>query len=188
MSKPRFPAVAALAVLGAMVLAPLPGCDRETGDPPPIVIATPEPNRGVIAQTSFSGFRTDTWVGIEVLVQQRGKLDVTVDWTSEETWLFVYLGTAPCGFVELETGTCPFFIESETKEPKPRILLTDFLDPATYHLYLYNVPRTPGSDIGSDVTEAVAVQLGLTVFFEPRDDGDPPVRLGRPRVLAPPQL
>jgi hypothetical protein len=102
--------------------------------------------------------------------------------------MFVYLGTAPCGYVELQGGTCPFFIESETKEPKPRVLDTGILDPATYYLYLYNVPRVPGTDIGSDVTESVAVQLGLTVGFELQDGGEEPVRLGRPRMLAAPRF
>lgn len=178
----------ALVALTVLLLAPLPGCDREDDAPPPIVVVTPEPVRGVIAETSFSGFQTGVWVGIEVLVSARGKLDITVDWTSEETWMFVYLGEAQCGFVELSTGACPFLIESETKEPKPRVILTEVLDAGTYYLYLYNVPRVPGTEIGSDVTESVALQLGLTVGFEPRDDGEEPVRLGRPRTLAPPQL
>jgi len=79
-------------------------------------------------------------------------------------------------------------IESETKEPKPRVLFTDILDPASYYLYLYNVPRISGTEIGSDVNESVTLQLGLTVGFEPQADGEEPVRLGRPRILAPPQL
>jgi hypothetical protein len=186
-TNPRL-ATPALMALAAVLLAPLPGCDRDTDAPPPIVVVTPEPVRGVIAATSFSGFQTDTWVGIEVLVSTRGQLDISVDWTSDETWMYVYLGTEQCGFVELQGGTCPFFIASETKEPKPRVLLTDILDPATYYLYLYNVPRVPGTDIGSDVTEAVALELGLTVGFELQDDGEKPVRLGRPQVLAPPHL
>ena len=187
---PEHPRLAAAALLATAVLllAPLPGCDREEGAPPPIVVVTPEPVRGVIAETSFSGFQTGIWVGIEVLVSSRGQLDITVDWTSKDTWMFVYFGDRQCGFVDLEGGACPFLIESETKEPKPRVLVTDILDPATYYLYLYNVPRIPGTEIGSDVSESVALQLGLTVGFDPRDDGDTPVRLGRPRVLAPPHL
>jgi hypothetical protein len=190
---PKHSRLAAVALLAttSLLLAPLPGCDREEDPPPPIVVVTPEPVepvRGVIAETSFSGFQTGIWVGIEVLVSTRGKLDITVDWTSNDTWMFVYLGEHQCGFVELSAGTCPFLISSETKLPKPRVLFTEILDPATYYLYLYNVPRIPGTEIGSDVSESVALQLGLTVGFEPREEGEEPVRLGRPRVLAPPQL
>jgi hypothetical protein len=90
--------------------------------------------------------------------------------------------------VELEAGNCPFLIESETRRPKPRVMITEVLDPATYYLYVYNVPRVPGTEIGSDVTESVALQIGLTVGFAPQHEGEEAVRLGRPRVLAPPQL
>ncbi len=181
-------AAAALLATISLLLAPLPGCDREDDAPPPIVVVTPEPVRGVIAATNFSGFQTGIWVGIEVLVSTRGKLDITVDWTSDETWMFVDFGERQCGFVELSAGTCPFLISSETKLPKPRVLFTEILDPATYYLYLYNVPRIPGTEIGSDVSESVSLQLGLTVGFEPLEEGEEPVRLGRPRVLSPPQL
>jgi len=177
--------LAVLVVLGALAL-PQPGCDRD--DPGlPIVVVTPEPVRGIIAQTSFQGFQTDIWVAIEVLVSTRGKLDITVNWTHPDTWMFVYLGNTQCNFEQLSSGDCPFLIESETKDPKPRVLFTDLLDPGTYYLVLYNVPRDPRQGIGSDNTEAVAVQLGLTVGFrETRaQDAPPSLRLGRPVVIGP---
>ncbi|MEE8218290.1 MAG: hypothetical protein V3S03_04930 [Vicinamibacteria bacterium] len=178
----------ALLILGAALLAPLPACDRNDEAPPPIIVVTPEPVRGVIAQTSFSNYFTGIWVGIEVLVSNNGKVDITVDWTKDETWMFVYFGDTDCSFVQLEGGECPFFIASETKEPKPRVLFTEILEAGLYYLYLYNVPRVPGTEIGSDVTEAVAIQLGLTVFPEQDSGEGEPVRLGRPRVLSPPQI
>jgi hypothetical protein len=57
----------------------------------------------------------------------------------------------------------PALLSSETKDPKPRVLLTKTLDPGTYYLVLYNVPRDPLTGNGSDNTEAVSLQLGLTV-------------------------
>lgn len=180
--------VPALLGLAVLLVAPLPGCDRGDDTPPPIVIVTPEPVRGVIAETAFSGFQSGIWIGIEVLVSTRGQLDITVDWTVDGTWMFVYFGSAQCDYVELEAGACPFIIASETKDPKPRVLLTEILDAGTYYVYLYNVARVPGTEIGSDNTEAVSLQLGLTVGFEPADEGDEPVRLGRPKVLGPPRL
>ena len=76
-----------LLILGAALLAPLPACDRNDEAPPPIIIVTPQPVRGVIAQTSFSGYFTGIWVGIEVQVQNKGRVDITVDWTEDETWM-----------------------------------------------------------------------------------------------------
>jgi len=177
-----------LLALATVLLAPLPGCDRGDEAPPPIVVVTPEPVRGVIAQTAFSGFAPDLWVAVEVLVSDRGKLDITVDWTFEDTWMSVYLGTTECGYVELTSGSCPFLIESETKDPRPRVLNSDILEPGTYFLYLHNVAWDPDTGVGSTNTEAVSIQLGLTVGFEPRGAEEEPVRLGRPTVLPPPQL
>ena len=102
--------------------------------------------------------------------------------------MFVYFGDTDCSFVQLEGGECPFLIASETKEPKPRVLFTEILEAGLYYLYLYNVPRVPGTEIGSDITEAVAIQLGLTVGLELDSEEEEPVRLGRPRVLSPPQI
>jgi hypothetical protein len=178
----------AVLILGAALLAPLPASDRNDEAPPPIIIVTPQPVRGVIAQTSFSGYFTGIWVGIEVQVQDKGQVDITVDWTEDETWMWVNFGATNCGFVELESDTCPFLVVSETKEPKPRVLFTELLEPGLYYLYLYNVPRVPGTDIGSDVTESVAIQLGLTVFPEGASGDDDPVRLGRPRMMSQPRI
>ena len=172
----------------AALLLPLPACDRNDEAPPPIIIVTPQPVRGVIAQTSFSGYITGVWVGIEVQVQDRGKVDITVDWTEDETWMYVNFGSVDCGFVELEANGCPFLVRSETKDPKPRVLFTESLAPGLYYLYLYNVPRVPGTDIGSDITESVSIQLGLTVFPDTLSGDDDPVRLGRPRILSPPRI
>jgi hypothetical protein len=163
-------------------------CDREEGAPPPIVVVTPEPVRGVIATTSFSGFQPGLWVSIEVLVANRGKLDITVDWTVDTTWMYVYLGGTKCSFAELTSTSCPFLIESETKDPKPRVLFSEILDAGSYYVYLYNVPPDPVSGIGSDNTEAVSIQLGLTVGFDPLAGEEEPVRLGRPQLVPPPQL
>ncbi len=174
-----------LLFFGAALLAPLPGCDRGDDVTPPIVIVTPEPVRGVIATTSITGFQTDLWFAIPVDVLQRGVVDVSVDWTFDDTWMYVHFGDTECT-TELRDGTCPFLISSETKDPKPRILVTDLLEPATYYLYLYNVPQVPGTDIGSDRTEAVAIRFGLTTGFDPLGSQSEPVLLGPPVVVSPP--
>jgi hypothetical protein len=175
-----------LLLLGIAFLTPLPGCDRGDDVTPPIIVQTPEPVRGVIVSASFSDFTTDTWFQIPIDIQayEPGVLDITVGWTEDESWIFVYFGDRACSFDELATKTCPFLIASETKEPKPRILVTDLLQPATYYVFLYNVPRVPGTEIGSDNRESVSLQLGLTVGFQLLSEEDQPLRIGAPVVLS----
>ena len=174
-----------LAVVGAFACAL--GACSEDSPRPPVVVVTPAPVRGVIAQTSFSGFQTDIWIAIDLILSQRGKLDMTVDWTVADTWMYVYFGRQKCDYAQLSSGKCPFLITSETKDPKPRVLLTQNLDPGTYYLVLYNVPRDPATGLGSDNTESIALQLGLTVSASGERSTDA-VRLGRPIVLSPPRL
>ncbi|HXK11461.1 MAG TPA: hypothetical protein VMT70_17585 [Vicinamibacteria bacterium] len=181
--KPALGSVVRTAVAG-MLLCALSGCS-DNSPRPPVVVVTPLPVRGIIAQTSFSGFQSGVWVGINVVVSQRGKLDITVDWTTTDTWMYVYFGAQQCDYTQLAKKTCAFILSSETKDPKPRILNTDFLDAGNYYLYLYNVPRDPRTGIGSDATESVSIQIGLTVFPSATAG---PVGLGRPAIISPPRL
>lgn len=166
------------------VVAALTSCGGDETARPPVVIVTPEPVRAILAQTSFSGFQSDIWVSLELILTQRGVLDITVDWTSLNTWMYVYLGNTSCSYAQLSRRTCPFFVSSETQNPKPRVLYTESLAPGTYYLVLYNVPRDPLTGKGSDTTESVAIQIGLTVF--PGDVRVPgAVAFGRTQVLTP---
>jgi hypothetical protein len=156
-----------VAVTGTLLLA-LAGCGGDS-PVPPMVVVTPEPVRGVIAQTAFSGFQSDVWISIELILSQRGVLDITVDWTYPDTWMYVYFGRTNCDYTQLASRNCPFILSSETKSPKPRVLYTEALDP------------------GSDNTESVALQLGLTVSASGQRSTDA-VHLGRPIVVSPPRL
>jgi len=172
-----------LCAAGALVVA-LAGCGGDDTVRPPVVVVTPEPVRAILAQTSFQGFQSDIWVSLELILSQRGVLDITVDWSFPNTWMYVYLGNTNCSYAQLSGRTCPFFLSSETKDPKPRVLFTKTLDPGTYYLVLYNVPRDPLTGNGSDNTEAVSLQLGLTV--NPGDLRVPGgVAIGRTQVLNP---
>jgi len=173
------------AAAGALLVA-LIGCGDDSVRPP-VVVVTPEPVRGVIAQTSFSGFQTDVWISIELPLSQQGVLDITVDWAYPDTWMYVYFGRTNCGYGQLVEGTCPFILSSETKSPKPRVLYTETLEPGTYHLFLYNVPRDRKTGVGSDNMESVSLQFGLTVRASGERSTDA-VRLGRPIVVSPPRL
>jgi hypothetical protein len=174
-----------VAVAGALLLA-LAGCGGES-NVPPMVVVTPEPVRGVIASTSFQNFQSDVWISIELILSQKGVLDITVDWTFADTWMYVYFGKTSCDYSQLASRTCPFLLKSETQTPKPRVLYTDSLDPGTYYLVLYNVPRDPRTGKGSDNTEAVSLQIGLTVRASGQRSTDA-VHLGRPIVVSPPGL
>jgi hypothetical protein len=174
-----------VAAAGALLVA-LASCGGDSARPP-VVVVTPQPGRGVIAETSFSGFETDVWISIELILTQRGILDITVDWTYPSTWMQVFLGRTNCTYAQLSGQTCPFILSSPTQNPKPRILYTETLEPGTYYLVLYNVPRDPRTGSGSDNTESVALQLGLTVSASGGRSTDA-VRLGRPVVVSSPRL
>ena len=180
-----FGSLVRVALAGALLLA-LAGCGGES-PAPPVVVVTPQPVHGVIASSSFQNFQSDVWISIELLLSQKGVLDITVDWTFADTWMYVYLGQTNCDYAQLAGRTCPFILRSETQTPKPRVLYTDTLDPGTYYLVLYNVPRDPRTGKGSDNTEAVSIQLGLTVSPSGRRSTDA-VHLGRPIVVSPPRL
>jgi hypothetical protein len=177
--------VARVAAAGTLV-ATLAGCGGDSPRPP-VVVVTPEPVHGVIAQTTLSGFQTDVWVSIELILSQRGVLDITVDWTFPSTWMYVYFGRTSCGYEQLASQTCPFMLSSATKDPKPRVLYTETLEPGSYYLVLYNAPLDPDTGVGSKNTESLALQLGLTVSASGERSTDA-VRLGRRLVLSPPRL
>jgi len=173
-----------VALAGALLSAMV-GCGGDS-PAPAIVVVTPEPVRGVIAQASFPHPNGD-WISLPLVLSQGGVLDITVDWSYPDTWMYVYFGRTSCEYVQLTGHTCPFMLSSETKSPKPRVLYTEKLDPGTYYLVLYNVPRDPRTGTGSDNTESVALQLGLTVSASGQRSTDA-VHLGRPIVVSPPRL
>jgi hypothetical protein len=173
-------------VVAIAAVSSLPGCGGDSPRPP-VVVITPEPVRGIIAQTSLSGVQTDVWLSIDLLLSQKGKIDITVDWTSPDTWMYVYFGRTNCDYAQLSGRTCPFILSSETKDPKPRVLYTEALEPATYYLVLYNVPRDPKKGIGSDNTESISIQLGLTLEASGERSTEV-IHLGRPRIVSPPRL
>lgn len=176
--------LAGAVVLAGAALLPV-ACEDDSSPRPPIVVVTPQPVRGIIAQTSFQNFQTDVWVALEVQTSQQGILDVTIDWAHPSSWIFAYFGRTKCDYAQLAGRTCPFLISSETQTPKPRVLVTGTLDAGLYYVVLYNVPKDPRSGIGSDNNESVSVQLGLTVAASGERDQHT-IRLGRPTVVPAP--
>ena len=84
------------AVVGALACA-LAACSEDSPRPP-VVVVTPVPVRVVYVTSAFSGFETDMWIPIEIPLPERGKLDISVDWTAPDTWMYVYLGTEMCDY------------------------------------------------------------------------------------------
>ena len=148
---------------------------------------TPQPVHGVLAQTSFGGFEPKMWVALPIPLSRRGVLDITVDWQQPDSWIYVYFGNTQCDYNELAAQTCPFLLASETQLPKPRALVTGMLEPGTYYVVFYNVPKQGHSGVGSNNVETVSLQIGQTVTASDRTGGET-IRLGRPTVVPAPHL
>ncbi|HVO11895.1 MAG TPA: hypothetical protein VMX54_14240 [Vicinamibacteria bacterium] len=177
------------ATLVAVLLASLlpTGCQNaDNPSRPAVVVVTPQPVRGVIVQTGFSNFQTDDWVAVPVQISTAGVADITVDWTFPDSWIYVYFGNTACDYDQLAKHTCPFLISSETQLPKPRVLVTDLLQPGTYYVVLYNVPKDNRRGIGSDHSESVSVQVGLTIPPSSSRPGVTPVGLGPAKTVPRP--
>lgn len=176
-----------LLVLAIVLLVPLPGCNRNDEASDPIVVVTPAPVRGVIVETSYSGFVAGSWVAFPIPISDVGKLDVSINWTHEESWVYVYLGAEACDPTRLADGDCPFLVRSETQTPKPRVIESGLLPPGTYYLYIYNVRYDEDTGIGSYKQESVRIVIGLTVGLEAQGTVEPP-QIGAPTVVSPSQL
>jgi hypothetical protein len=154
----------ACVVLLAAVIAGLPSCKESNtaATPTPSATPTPAPVRIVWSTFSFDQFRPGIPVQAVLPIPQTAILDVTVDWTFPDSWITIHLANRACDATEFYAGTCPFLASDDTRSPKPKTLTTGVLQPATYYLYLYNVPKDRVTD-GTHNVEAAAVVLGLTV-------------------------
>ena len=155
------PVVVAGSVLG------LPACNKKSSTTPtPVATPTPPAVRGVLGTLSFDRFETGVYVGIPLPLSQGGILDVTVDWTYKDTWMYVYIARGTCNYEQLSSKTCPYIVSSETQFPKPRVVVTPPIPAGTYTLVIYNVPSTQPNrklGIGTENVESVSFLIGLTV-------------------------
>ncbi len=173
-----------LRVVAVLALAAaLASCGSDTALPP-MTVVTPQPVHVVLTNPPviIGDFASGTWQSVPFPLSTAGALDITVDWTFPESWLYIYFGDTVCDYNQLEKRQCPFLISSETQLPKPRVLKTGELKAGTYNLVLYNVPWDVRTGVGSDNTETVAIQIGLTI--SPSGDRQS-VRLGRPITVRP---
>ncbi len=154
------PVVVAGSVLG------LPACKKSSTTPTPVATPTPPAVRGVLGSLSFDRFETG-YVAVPLPLSQGGILDVTVDWTFPDSWIFVYIARGTCTtYAQLTGKTCSYIVSSETQFPKPRVVVTPPIPAGTYTLVIYNVPSTQANrklGIGTENVESVSFLIGLTV-------------------------
>jgi hypothetical protein len=157
----------------------------------PVIEVTPRPPEHTVITDpanppTWTNFHSGEYVMFPIDLATAGVLDITVDWTFANSWIYVYFGSTHCEYSQLADHTCPFLISSETTTPKPRVLFTNPLQPGRYYLVFYNVPWDARTRTGSDNTETVVFMLGL--MPSPAADGrtGTPARLALPVVLPPP--
>src|SRR6266571_2361047 len=137
------PVVVAGSVLG------LPACNKSSTTPTPVATPTPPAVRGVLGSLSFDRFETG-YVAVPLPLSQGGILDVTVDWTFPDSWIFVYIARGTCTtYAQLTGKTCSYIVSSETQFPKPRVVVTPPIPAGTYTLVIYNVQH-PGESEARD--------------------------------------
>ncbi len=174
-----------LVVAGVALLLPFVACGGSDTTPFPVVEVTPVgASRVVYATGSRQDFASGEYLMYPIDLSVAGVFDITVNWTFPSSWIYVYFGDTRCTYEELSSSTCPFLISSETQLPKPRILYTQPLSQGRYYLVLYNVPYDARTQTGSDATETVVYELGLTVTAASGERL--PVRLGSPIVMPRP--
>ncbi len=175
-----------LLVAAALALAlTFAACSGDDTPPYPVIEVTPVTSvHTAYASGSTQDFRAGDFMMYPVPLTSAGALDITVDWTYPSSWIYVYFGGTRCTYEELAKRTCPFLISSETRQPKPRVLYTDKLAVGQYYLVLYNVPWDVRTKTGTDNTETIVFQIGLTVSNE--SGRQVPVELGQPMVVRRP--
>jgi hypothetical protein len=171
----------ALALLSSFV-----ACSSDETSPYPVIQVTPVPFvRSAYANGSHQNFEAGDYLMYPLPLTVSGVLDITVDWTFPNSWIYVYFGDNRCTYEELAGRTCPFLISSETQQPKPRVLVTQKLAVGQYYLVLYNLPYDVRTKKGSDGTETVTYQAYLTVSTD--SGARVPVRLGEPIIIPGPR-
>ncbi len=170
---------------GVVLLLPFAGCDSDTSVRPPMTVVTtqaPQPVHAWLTDppATIGGFESDTWIALPIPLSVRGVMDIRVDWTFPNSWIYVYFGDKSCEYVQLAARTCPFLLSSETQSPKPRVLTTGLLEPGTYYLVFHNVLLNRRTGVGSENTETLQVQLGVTI---PPSAARQAVAVGTPVLL-----
>jgi hypothetical protein len=174
-----------LVATGLALLLPFTGCSGDDTPAYPVIEVTPVTSvHSVYASGKRQNFLSGDYMAFPIQLSVAGRLDITVDWTFSSSWIYVYFGNTLCSYDDLAKHTCPFLISSETRTPKPRVLYSDRLPVGQYYLVLYNVPWDARTKTGTDNTETVVFEIGLTVTAD--SGARLPVQLGQPIVFRQP--
>ena len=99
--------------------------------------APPQPVTTLISQgsTSLRSF----FVTIPHRNDARGDVEFIVDWTFEESFLWIYVTDGFCTADQFRQDACPFRVRSETRQPKPRRLRVANREAGQMSLIVWNV-------------------------------------------------
>jgi len=168
-------AVATVAWLGACGGSNGPGsCPTgETGVPPNCVpIVQTNPCKQSTLSTDSGGIDAKTLVYTDFSVPEKGRLDLSLDWTTASSPMGLYLVPAnTCTTVdEFNKRTCNFIVQSDPPGSKPRKVSAQNLAAGNYRWIVANF---------SDAQESVSLQIVLST-----GDGCPAFGSAAPAGLA----
>ncbi|HXK11665.1 MAG TPA: hypothetical protein VMT70_18620 [Vicinamibacteria bacterium] len=165
-------AATAVAWLGACSSGPA-GCPPgETGAPPNCTVI-PTPSTCTQAKLVSAPFGIDAKAldYADFSVPNKGRLDMTLDWTNAPSPMGLYLVPAnTCSLDEFNKRTCNFLVQSEPSATKPRKVSAPNLAAGNYRWLVANF---------SDAQESVSLQIVLS-----QGDGCPAFGSAAPGGLA----
>ena len=89
----------------------------------------------------------------------RGDVEFIVDWTFEESFLWIYVTDGFCTADQFRQDACPFLVRSETRQPKPRRLRVANREAGQMSLIVWNV---------GEIDESISWQGLLTTDWTAR--------------------
>jgi len=141
----------------------------QTGTPPNCV-AIPTCKQSTVS-TDSGGIDAKTLVYTDFSVPEKGRLDMSLDWTNASSPMGLYLVPAnTCSLDEFNKRTCNFVVQSEPPGSKPRRVSAPNLAAGNYRWIIGNF---------SDAQESVSIQIVLST-----GDGCPAFGSAAPAGLA----
>jgi len=141
---------------GALAVASMASCSSPDGPTGGLCHLNTVLDRQTPIQASAYLFQT-------VTTEQTGRLDIAVDWVSEDNIISVVLTQSPCDFEQFKANHCNVIVNL-FPPPKPLTATTYWLRPGSYDLILANFGSTP--DVASST-----ITVRTTGCEEPSEGG-----------------